>query len=79
MGVSGNDMGTLEDNPQRHRCPALWHRSTTWNAQMVVTDGVCDPYEPRQRRSETNLSPASVVHQTDPVGSKRRNDGKSDG
>jgi hypothetical protein len=49
MGVSGNDVGTVEGNPQGHPV----RRFGTVNhldAQMVVADGVCDPYEPRQRR-----------------------------
>jgi hypothetical protein len=49
MGVSGNDVGTVECNPQGHPV----RRFGTVNhldAQMVVADGVCDPDEPRQRR-----------------------------
>jgi hypothetical protein len=41
MGVSGNDVGTVEGNPQGHparRFGAVNHL----DAQMVVADGVCD-------------------------------------
>jgi hypothetical protein len=42
MGVSGNDVGTVEGNPQRHPVRRFGTVSHL-DAQMVVADGVCDP------------------------------------
>jgi hypothetical protein len=67
MGVSGNEMGTPDGNPQRHPCTALWHRQHV-DAQMVVADGVSDPTSHDSDGPESKLSPASVVEdQTDQV------------
>jgi hypothetical protein len=67
MGVSGNDVGTVEGNPQGHparRFGAVNHL----DAQMVVADGVCDAMSHEATCPELNLSATwFVVHQTDPV------------
>jgi hypothetical protein len=52
MGVSGDDVGTVEGNSQRHPGTALGTVNHL-EGQMVVADGVCNPCELRQRRVRT--------------------------
>jgi hypothetical protein len=54
MGVSGNDMGTLEGKSSKASLHGAFGTVNQLDAKMVFADGVCDP-EPRQRRSGDEL------------------------